>query len=263
MTAEVTGRPIRVVLFGGGPVLEPDVVRFLARLEAQPEIDLVGAFCQSSGQGFGDVVRDLWRRRGLLALPLLAVQLLEAAARFLRGPGEALRLRRALAGLAGRLHYVPRVHDPAVLAAIARLAPDLGLSYGSPILKPKLFEIPALGTLGIHHGRVPQYRGKKTTFWAMYNGEAAAGVTIQKINAGLDTGEIVREGAVEIGRKSRGRVWSELVDLGLDLYIAAILDMKAGRAVLRPQTGPAGPLYRDPTWRHLLEFWWRRTFRRR
>ena len=254
-------RPIRVVMFGGGPVLEEDVIRFLGRLERHPQIEL-GAFCQSSGQGFGQVAADLWRRRRLLALPLLALQLGKRAARLFWRPGEVREEKQTLAGLGERLHYVPRIHDERVLAAVRALAPDLGLSYGSPILKEKLFDLPRLGTLGIHHGKVPAYRGKKTTFWAMYNGEETAGVTIQKINAGLDTGEIVRAGEVAIGLRSRRQVWAELVALGIDLFVLAILDMGTGQADLRPQVGPKGPLYRDPSWRDLLRFWWRRLGRR-
>jgi methionyl-tRNA formyltransferase len=160
-----------------------------------------------------------------------------------------------MAPLRERIRIVPNIHAAEVLALVRALQPDLGLIYGSPILKPDLFEIPRCGTLGIHHGKVPEYRGKKTTFWAMYNGEPTAGVTIQKVNAGLDTGQIVKQGEVTIGRRSLGRVWDELETLGLDLYLEAILDLKHGRMTLQQQTGQKGPLYRDPKPRDLLAFW--------
>jgi methionyl-tRNA formyltransferase len=111
--------------------------------------------------------------------------------------------------------------------------------------------------LGIHHGKVPEYRGKKTTFWAMYNGEETAGVTIQKVNAGLDTGEIVKQGAVLIGRRSLPVVWNELETLGLDLYLEAIVEVKRGVASYQPQTGQRGKLYRDPEFGDILSLWWR------
>jgi methionyl-tRNA formyltransferase len=109
---------------------------------------------------------------------------------------------------------------------------------------------------------VPEYRGNKTTFWAMYNGEKVAGVTIQRINAGLDTGEIVKEGQVEIGRRSRRTVWRALETLGIELYMAAIAEVKAGTAVYRPQMGTRGPLYRNPKPRDFLMFELRRLRRR-
>jgi methionyl-tRNA formyltransferase len=139
---------------------------------------------------------------------------------------------------------------------------DLGLIYGSPILRPELFEIPKMGTLGIHHGSLPRYRGKKTTFWEMYEGEERAGVTIQKVNRGLDTGEIVQEGHVRIGSRSRSRVWREVEDLGLQLYLRSILQVGAGTARLREQDGPKGQLYRDPPLTLIIRLWWRQLRKR-
>ena len=254
--------PIRVVMFGGGPLLETDVKQFLVRLEAHPDIALMAAFCQSQGQSMADVAHDLWRRRRWLAPPLLALHLIGLLRRSISRFRRGRLLEEELVQMARRLHYVPDIHDEAVLEQVRALQPDLGLVYGSPILKPALFEIPTLGTLGIHHGQVPQYRGKKTTFWAMYNGEPQAGVTIQKINAGLDTGQIVNSGSVAAYGKSYSSVWNELLDLGLDLYIRSILEIRAGTAQFRPQEGPKGKLYRDPALADIFRFWLRQLRRR-
>ncbi len=250
-------RPIHVVLFGGGPVLERGAKQFISRLDDHPEIEFLGGFCQSKAQSLGAVVRDLWRRRRLLALPLLLVQIVNSIGRFLSQPRNEAALNRQMARLADRIHFVPDIHAEEVLAQVRALSPDLGLIYGSPILKPILFEIPAFGTLGIHHGKLPEYRGKKTTFWAMFNGEKQAGVTIQKVNAGLDTGKIVKQGEVSISRRSLRAVWNELEKLGLDLYIQTIIEVKQGTASYQPQVGRKGKLYRDPKLGHILTFGWR------
>jgi methionyl-tRNA formyltransferase len=142
-----------------------------------------------------------------------------------------------------------------VLEQVFCLNPDLGLIYGSPILRPELFEIPKLGTLGIHHGKVPEYRGNKTTFWAMYNGERTAGVTIQKVNKGLDTGQVVKTGEVEAWGRSYLSVVHDLEALGLDLYIQAILEVKRGVASFKPQAGNKGKLYRNPKPLDFIRFW--------
>jgi methionyl-tRNA formyltransferase len=180
--------------------------------------------------------------------------MLHSIGRYLLYPQSEIALNRKMGHLSKRTHFVKDIHAPEVMAQVRTLAPDLGLIYGSPILKPDLFEMPALGTLGIHHGKAPQYRGNKTTFWAMYNSEKTAGVIIQKINAGLDTGLIIKEGEVVIGRRSQRRVWKELEALGLDIYIQAILDVKNGTAVYRPQLGPKGKLYKNPKFLDLLNF---------
>ncbi len=254
--------PIRVVVFTCGPVLQRDVKLFIWRLASHPEIAFLGAFCQSDAQTFSAVVRDLWRRRRLLALPVLLIQIIGTTGRRLTRPRAESQLNKAMARLSDRTHYVPDIHAEKVLEAVRTLKPDLGLIYGSPILKPALFEIPTLGTLGIHHGKVPEYRGKKTTFWAIYNGEETAGVTIQKVNAGLDTGQIVKEGEVVTGRRSLRTVSTELEALGLELYIQVILEVKEGTATYQPQIGERRKLYRDPKFRDILAFWYRRLFTR-
>ena len=92
----------------------------------------------------------------------------------------------------------------------------------------------------------------------MANNEPEAGVVIQKISAGLDTGNIVRSGTVPIGRRRYGAVLKDVLALGLTLYIEAIEHVHAGVAVFTPQQGEKGPLYRDPTARDLWRFWFRR-----
>ena len=248
-------QPIRVVMFGSGPRLTHDAKQFLCRLEAHPEILFLGAFCQAEARTFWAVVKDLWRRRGLLALPLLLAWIANDMGRLVVQPRTEIKMNSKLSQISHLIHFVKDIHAQEVLDHLNSLAPDLGLVYGSPILKPKLFEIPRCGSLGIHHGKVPEYRGNKTTFWAMYNGEKVAGVTIQKINTGLDTGEIVKAGEVTIGRRSQRAVWNELEALGLDLYIQAILEVKAGTATYQPQVGTKGKLYRNPKLGDLLNFW--------
>ncbi len=262
MGSDQDSAPIRVVVFTSGPTIRPSIQRFIVRLDEHQEIELAAVYCQSSGSSVREIVADLWRRRGWLALPLMAVQAAGVAGRFVAHPRETIGLRRGMASLQDRVRTIPDIHAPAVLESVRRHAPDLGLIYGSPILRPELFEIPARGTLGIHHGKVPKYRGKKTTFWAMYNGEPDAGVTIQKVNAGLDTGEVVEEGTVPTPGRSLGAVWRELEDLGYRLYIEAILAVKRGTATYRRPEGEKGALLRDPKPGHLLRYFWRRWTRR-
>jgi folate-dependent phosphoribosylglycinamide formyltransferase PurN len=259
VSKQVLERPIRVVVFSGGPVLLQGIRQFICSLEDHPQIDFLACICQSEAQSFQAVIRDLWRRRGFMAVPLLGVRMANEFWGFLTRSRARKTTASRLAMMFNRIHYVPDIHAERVLNLVRRLAPDLGLIYGSPILKPELFQIPRLGTLGIHHGKVPEYRGKKTTFWAVYNGEKTAGVTIQKVNEGLDTGEIVKEGEIPIGNRSLRSIWIELEKLGLELYIQAILEIKRGEVSYRPQFGAKGKLYRDPKAIDILNFWWQRS----
>ena len=264
MSANQTGleRPIRVVMFGSGPDLNRDAKQFLCRLEDHPEIELLAAYCQAESQSLDAVFNDLRQRRGWLALPLFVIWIANKIFPFLLAPGQEIRIKRALEGISDRIHFVPDIHAQEVLDRVRGLKPDLGLIYGSPILRPELFEIPGMGTLGIHHGKLPEYRGNKTTFWAMYNGEPMAGVTIQKVNQGLDTGSIVKAGEVSTHRRGYRSVFHELERLGVDLYIQAILDVRHGMAEFKPQTGIKGKLYRNPKLADFLRFWGRQIKRR-
>jgi folate-dependent phosphoribosylglycinamide formyltransferase PurN len=248
-------RPIRVVMFGSGPELNPDAKEFLCRLEEHPEIEFLGAFCQAQSRSLRAVLIDLWKRRRWLAFPLFAISVINKAVLLLLHPREEIALQRSLEKISDRVHFVTDIHAQNVLEQVRALSPDLGLIYGSPILKPELFEIPGLGTLGIHHGKVPEYRGNKTTFWAMYNGERVAGVTIQKVNRGLDTGSVVKAGEVNAYGRAYQAVVHELETLGLDLYIQAILEVKHGTAEYRPQAGVKGKLYRNPQPGDFVKFW--------
>jgi folate-dependent phosphoribosylglycinamide formyltransferase PurN len=250
------GRPIRVVVFGGA-YLEAAAREFLARLDEHPEIELLSVICQSPGFGVWHTVNNIVRRRRLLSPIVLGIYAVQTAVRLGRRPRAELSLRRRFRTAATRLVTVPRIHAPAVLERVRALAPDLGLVYGSPILKPDLFNIPTFGTLGIHHGKLPDYRGKKTVFWAMLNGDRSAGVTIQRINAGVDTGEIVCAGEVPTGGKRYGRVDAEVQALGIELYLGAIVAVKRGGARCRPQGRSTSPLYRQPRARDILRLWMR------
>lgn len=248
---------LRLVVFTGGAVLEDDCLDFVARLIDRPEIELAGVFCEARASGVAGVLRDLWRRRGLLA-PLLVIQrALRRAGRAVFSPRDEFRRRRARRQLGERLHFVHDLHSEAVLAAIARLRPALGAVYGGPILRPSLFALPTRGTLGIHHGLLPDYRGKKTTFWAMYNGESRVGVAVQKIGAGLDSGDVLREGTLPIGRALPAQVNRRLHRKGLDLYVEAILSVCHGTDRYRPQPPGCGRLYRDPGAGDIARFWLR------
>ena len=249
-------RPIRVVLFSGA-YLDPPALRFALALETHPSVELVAVLCQAGAAGWRSRLRERWKRRGVLALSVVLRDLLGATSRFLRDPRGSLARRALARRLAPRVLTVPDLHATQVLAQVRAWQPELGAVYGAPILRPELFGLPKLGTFGIHHGRVPDYRGRKTTFWEIYNGEKIAGVTIQRINAGIDTGDVVKAGEVPIGNKGYGRVERETQDLGLRLFVEAILEARTGHTVGAPQPAAGGRYYGQPKSADFLKLWLR------
>jgi folate-dependent phosphoribosylglycinamide formyltransferase PurN len=79
------------------------------------------------------------------------------------------------------------------LRVLRDLSPDVIVIGQTGILRPKLLEIPRFGTLNAHPGVLPNYRGIDSFQWAVLNGESEnVGVTVHWVDAGVDTGPILR-----------------------------------------------------------------------
>lgn len=155
---------------------------------------------------------------------------------------ESLRERANLT-----LVCVPDLHAPESIRTVTAFAPDLGLSIAAPILREPLFALPRLGTINLHKGRVPDYRGMPPAFWELWNGEHSVGCTVHEVEKGLDTGRIVRQSAVDRAAHSTLRgLQLQLDELGIALMRDAARDMLAGTAVPQAQS-PGGRTYRKPT----------------
>ena len=76
---------------------------------------------------------------------------------------------------------------------------DLFISVASSIIfKKDLIDIPRLDCINIHNAPLPQYRGMLPNFWQLYYGETQAGITVHRIEVGIDTGEIISQQYVPI-----------------------------------------------------------------
>ena len=83
-------------------------------------------------------------------------------------------------------------NDPAALAHMRALSPDLVLVFGTSLLKPPLIDAFAGRIINLHLGLSPYYRGAGTNFWPLVNGEPEyCGATIHFLDAGVDTGPIL------------------------------------------------------------------------
>jgi methionyl-tRNA formyltransferase len=78
--------------------------------------------------------------------------------------------------------------------------PDLFISVASPIIfKESLISLPRLDCINIHNAPLPKYRGMLPNFWQLYNEEANSGITVHRINKGIDTGDIIEQQFIPIG----------------------------------------------------------------
>jgi peptidoglycan/xylan/chitin deacetylase (PgdA/CDA1 family) len=152
-----------------------------------------------------------------------------------------------------RLIAVEDMSAPSTVQQVQSFGADLGLSLAAPILKRALFSIPRLGTLNLHKGRVPDYRGMPPAFWELWNDEQQVGCTVHWVDDGLDTGAIARRGMVARARYSDLRgLQLQLDDLGIRLMSEAASDALVGRSSPERQP-PGGKTYRKPTLAQVAE----------
>jgi methionyl-tRNA formyltransferase len=120
---------------------------------------------------------------------------------YVAGAWDSMLTSGALAGLIG-VEGVELVGldldrlDPARLRAAA---PDLLISAGHQyLIAPAEIAVARLGTVGLHPALLPRYRGSHPLWWALHNHEREAGITLYRLDAGIDTGPIIAQRVVPI-----------------------------------------------------------------
>jgi methionyl-tRNA formyltransferase len=134
-----------------------------------------------------------------------------------------------------------KARDPAFIQKLRDIEPDLIVvaAYGQ-ILPPAILELPRLGCLNVHTSLLPKYRGAAPIQWAILDGETETGVTIMKMDAGLDTGPIIAQRSTPIAdNDDAATLHDRLAGLGAELLTATIPAWDAGQIQPRPQDNGA------------------------
>ena len=122
------------------------------------------------------------------------------------------------------------VNTPEGIAMLADLKPDLLVvaAYGQ-ILSKDVLRVPPLGGINVHASLLPKYRGAAPIAWAIYHDERDSGVTIIRISAALDAGEMLAQEATEIiPDETAGELEARLAPMGAKLAMQTIERLKAG-----------------------------------
>lgn len=139
---------------------------------------------------------------------------------------------------------------------------DLGLSLAAPILKRSVFALPRLGTINLHKGRLPDFRGMPPAFWELWHDQPSVGCSIHGVDDKLDTGPLIAESEVRRQRFSTVKgLQLELDDLAIGLTRDAVRSMLDGSAAPRPQPGGKGATFRKPTLQQQAQLQRRLAFR--
>lgn len=122
-------------------------------------------------------------------------------------------------------------------AALDSWRPDVlvVVAYGL-ILPQAVLELPPLGCINIHASLLPRWRGAAPIQRALLAGDLRTGITIMRMDAGLDTGPILLQRPVQVsGTETGGSLHDRLAALGGSALLEALADLAAGRARAVPQ----------------------------
>jgi len=130
-----------------------------------------------------------------------------------------------------------RARQESFVQQLKALQPDLIVvtAYGQ-ILPKATLDLPKFGCLNVHMSLLPKYRGAAPIQWALLNGDSETGVTIMKMDEGMDTGDILTQKAIPISQNDTAATLHErLAELGANLLLATIPEFVAGKIEPRPQ----------------------------
>ena len=131
---------------------------------------------------------------------------------------------------------------PEAVAAVRALAPELLVlaDYGQ-MVPPELLALPRLGALNLHPSLLPRHRGAAPVAAAILAGDRESGVTLMRMDEGLDSGPIVAQCRVALdGRETAPELEARLAALSVALLAQSLGDWLAGRLPATAQPGVGG-----------------------
>ncbi len=127
------------------------------------------------------------------------------------------------------VHQPERIRRPEVMEQLKQMQPDamVVVGYGQIIPQP-IIDIPSRGIINVHASLLPKYRGAAPIQWAVANGETRTGVTTMRIDAGLDTGDMLLKWETQIGPEEDAlQLGARLADAGADLLVETLRENPA------------------------------------
>ena len=115
-------------------------------------------------------------------------------------------------------------------ARLEAIQPDaiLVVAYGR-IIPGWMLDLPRFGNINLHGSLLPKYRGAAPIQWAVANGETETGVTTMRLDAGLDTGDVLLERRVPIGSDTTAaQLFPQLSRIGAELVVETLAGLEDG-----------------------------------
>lgn len=144
-----------------------------------------------------------------------------------RGRGGRLNaspVKEAALRLGLPVHQPERIRRPESIEQLQQMKPEamVVVGYGQ-IIPQAIIDIPPRGIINVHASLLPKYRGAAPIQWAVANGEVRTGVTTMKIDAGLDTGDMLMKWETEIGPEEDAlELGARLAEAGANLLVKTL-----------------------------------------
>lgn len=140
-----------------------------------------------------------------------------------------------------------KLKDSAFVDELQRLNADLFIVIAFRMLPEVVWNMPRLGTFNLHASLLPKYRGAAPINWAVMNGDTETGVTTFFLKHEIDTGDVIQQKKLPIGRCDNvGVVHDGLMMLGADMVVETVDAIIAGTVKPIPQDKML-PLNATPT----------------
>lgn len=164
-----------------------------------------------------------------------------------KGRGQSLAappVKQAALHLGLDVRQPLKVRAPEIVEELRALAPDAMVVVGYGQLIPQsIIDIPPLGIINVHASLLPRYRGAAPIQWAIARGESRTGVTTMRINAGLDTGDMLLAAETPIGPDETALdLAPRLARMGASLLIETLAGLASGAITPNPQDHAAATL---------------------
>jgi methionyl-tRNA formyltransferase len=155
--------------------------------------------------------------------------------------GRGRKLERPPVATVADTHGIPVLQPSRITddfgVQIQEFKPDIGIvvAYGK-IIPQEIIDVFPGGLINIHSSLLPQYRGPSPIEAAIVNGDTKTGVTIMKIDAGMDSGPLYAQREIRLhGDETRPKLYDRLSQMGAELLVEILSDIIDGKLAPKPQ----------------------------
>ena len=243
------------------------IADLVARLKDIPEVEFENVICWQQKQDRVKKIKKNIKKHGIIYIPWRIMKFINNIVfkkinvffdRILYLPKIEENLFSICSNHGIKIYEINDIHSDEGINLLSSLNCELLVVCGTGILKRTVFELPKIGTINLHQGEVPKYKGAPPGFWELWNNERQAGVTVHFIDEGVDTGDIILQETVPIfDYDNYSSINKKLSEISLSIYPEAVRQIATGKNRRIKQSNGIGKQYFLPTLKQHLQLYLR------